>query len=1031
MRFLFVTVFLPLANFGHAADQTSIKSIAWPALSPDGETLVFEWLNDLWIAPSEGGEAVRIVEHPSRAAYPKFAPDGERIVFSSERTGSVQLYSVKTDGSDLRQHGNHSEGNILEAVSPDGRYAIARGLRGASGYKPDRPVLVDLERESRELMLFDATAHSVSVSPDGSRYLFCRGGEQLYRRGYRGSRASEIHLYEAPTGSFTTLIDEEWGARSPLWRPDGRSFYYLSNVNGGFNVWLRKLSGGPDKQLTFFEDESVVIPALSGDGKVMVFRACQKIYRFVPDGGDPPKEIRFFTEEKLRSSSLRKEKVRGTSACVFAENGKRVVFSAAGDLWTMALGENEPMRLTETDTIDERELQLSPDGSNLFYLRDNGLVAEVVKARWEDGKLGKTRILPTGKRSKRGLRVSPDGEWLSWLEATGDLVTVRAAGGAPAKIVMNGWDMPTYDWSPDGNWLVIAAKDIHANRDIWVVPADGARDPFNLTRHPAFEGSPKWSPDGTTIVFTARRDPDELARLWTADVSGLLTGKAPGEGTMLEIMESVGPIETDISEALRVTWSADSRAVLFQSRDTDDEAVYSLEPSGGKVSEFAGFRGIPAGRGKDGKTFWRIDRVPTVFDGGELIPFGFSFSVRQERSARLRLGFRKIWRILAERFYDESMNATDWDAMLAKYEEAAASARESRQFDRVVAQLLGELNASHLTFKTKPWGLGKNDVRIRKPTAHPGLVFRNSHDGPLMISQVISGSPVSGLEKAPVPGEIVTRIGGKEVDARTPLYPFFNGAAGRSLPMVVEDRAGKSRTLELIPVSYDEIRSLDLENKVTEARQAAETAGFTYLPFRKMKTADLRELSVEIYRSSMDSEGLLLDLRDNAGGRVADELLAIFCQPVHTFTVPRGGPRGYPNDRRVSPSWDGPMVVLCNGNTYSNAEIFCHAFKQLGRGKLVGTPTNGGVISAVGINIPEIGELQIPFRGWFHAQTGRDLELNGAVPDVIVPLMPAAQVADRDPQLAAAIRTLKDEIANTPPAREPRLKSETEASRPD
>jgi tricorn protease len=182
-----------------------------------------------------------------------------------------------------------------------------------------------------------------------------------------------------------------------------------------------------------------------------------------------------------------------------------------------------------------------------------------------------------------------------------------------------------------------------------------------------------------------------------------------------------------------------------------------------------------------------------------------------------------------------------------------------------------------------------------------------------------------------------------------------------------------------------------------------------------MKSDDLLKLITEVYRASLDAEGLILDLRDNVGGRVADQLLGLFCQPVHTFTIPRGGERGYPTDRRVSPSWDGPMVVLCNENTYSNAEIFCHAFKRLGRGKLVGVPTNGGVISAVTIRIPEVGEMQIPFRGWFHADTGRDLELNGAVPDLIVPIGPEEQAKDLDPQLEAALGALHEAIAKQAP----------------
>ncbi len=1007
MRFFLSALLLFTQSSGLFAEEnggTEIKSLAWPALSPDGRTLAFEWLNDIWTAPSTGGNAVRVEEHDSREAYPRFTPDGKRLVFCSERTGSSQIYSLKTDGSDLKKNSNHSEGYVLEGISPDGNVAIARGVRGSSGYKPFRPLLVDLREDRRELELFDATAHSLSVSPDGRKYLFCQGGEQLYRSGYRGSRASQIHLWDAENREFTPLVTEKWEARSPLWKADGSGFHYLSNADGTFNLRTRDLKTGSDTQETFFKDESVVIPALSGDGKVMVFRAGLKVYRFEPESGKKPVEVRFFVEgQKFSKKLVRREKVTGTSAVTFGK-GDRIVFSAAGELWTMER-EGTPERLTETAGLDEREPGFSADGGELFFLRDNGLATDVCRAKFHDGKLDGISPIPAGDRSKRSLRVSPDGGWLSWIEATGDIVTAPASGDGEARIVVQGWDPPTYDWSPDGKWLVVGKKDMHANRDIWVVPADGSAKPENLTRHPAFEGSPKWSPDGKTIVFLARRDEGGMARLWTIDVEGL------GKEDFAEIAATATPLDTDVSEPVRVTWSTDSESVLFQSRDKKDRTVYSVSVETGKVEELAAFRGIPVGM-EGGRSFWRIDRKPAIFEDGEWEEYEFSFSVAQDREARLRLGFRRIWRTLAERFYDKTMNGRNWEAIRAKYEDPAAEARESRQFDRIVAQLLGELNASHLTFKSKKWGLKGSETKVRRPTAHPGIVFKQTWDGPLTVDRVIEGSPVSREKDAPEAGDTVSRIGGKDVDAATDLGKFFNGAEESPLAMVVDVAGRNKRTLELVPVGYDEIRFLDRESRKASADRLAGEKGFAYLPFRRMKTDDLRDLSVRVYRASLDAKGLILDLRDNAGGRVADELLGLFCQPEHAFTIPRDGPRGYPADRRISPSWEKPMVVLCNGNTFSNAEIFCHAFKRLGRGKLVGMPTNGGVISAVGISIPEVGELQIPFRGWFHAETGQDLELNGAIPDVLVPITAEDQANGVDIQLEAAIKALEEEVGD-------------------
>ena len=1013
-----------LLNVSLAAEPVPLHSIAWPALSTNGQTIAFEWLNDIWIAPLSGGDATRLVKHVAREAYPKFSPDSKRVVFSSERTGSAQVYSIGVDGEDLVQHTNHSEGNILETISPDGSYAITRGIRSTPGYKASRLMKIDLARPARELLLFDATAHSVSVSADGKRFLFCRGGEQLYRTGYRGSRASEIHLFDAETGQFSPLIDELWEAKTPLWRADGQGFYYVSNRSGCFNVWLKQLNRNVDQQLTFFEDDSVVIPVLSGDGRVMLFRAGQKVFRFFPDSGKAPEEIKLFTKEKLPNASIRKEKVTGTSDVAVFKNDERIVFSAAGDLWVKGLDDDKPLRLMSSDETDERELELSRDESTIYFLSDDGVRVDICSASFNGENLSEQKVLFTSDRSKRKLQLSPDGNKLSWLEATGDLV-VGEIGKDQASVVMPCWDTPTYDWSPDGRWLVVAAKDIHSNRDIWLVPADGSQQAVNVTRHPAFEGSPKWSPDGSVIAFSARRESDETARLWTINVSDLSSPETFLGGSRLEMIRaSLKQMEGELEAAKRVVWNADSKSILFQTRDNSDEFIYQLRLSDGLIEPFADFRGLSFGLGTNGKSYWRSNRTPAVYDGEKLVSFPLSFSVRQQRADRLRLGFRKIWRTLGERFYDESMNGKDWDAILKTYEESAANARESRQFDRVVAQLLGELNASHLTFKSTRWGLKSKGFKVKKPTAHPGVQFKASWEGPLVIEEVIPGTPISQVPSAPLAGETVLRIAGKDVDSSTPLGQWFNGSEGRVIPIVIANQEGEKRVVDLIPVSYSAVRSLKKKQMLERAHKAANVEGFGYLAFPRMKKSDLEKFMVELYRTSLGSEGIILDLRNNSGGRVADELLALFCQPVHTFTLPRSGSFGYPTDRRVSPAWNGPMVVLCNENTYSNAEIFCHAFKQADRGKLVGEPTNGGVISAVGVKIPEVGELQVPFRGWFHAQTGRDLELNGAVPDEVVPQLPQNEVAGDDPQFDTAMRILIKAVENLPKRPKARYKHE-------
>ena len=129
--------------------EVPMRLVSAPAASPDGSRVVFEWCGDLWVAECLTGEAVRVTDDPARDAYPRFSPDGTRIVFSSQRSGSMQVYSMPVEGGETRRHTWHTEGNELECLSPDGMKAVVRGMRERSGFRATRLMEVDLARDGR------------------------------------------------------------------------------------------------------------------------------------------------------------------------------------------------------------------------------------------------------------------------------------------------------------------------------------------------------------------------------------------------------------------------------------------------------------------------------------------------------------------------------------------------------------------------------------------------------------------------------------------------------------------------------------------------------------------------------------------------------------------------------------------------------------------------------------------------------------------------------------------------------------------
>src|SRR5688572_4750383 len=177
-----------------------------------------------------------------------------------------------------------------------------------------------------------------------------------------------------------------------------------------------------------------------------------------------------------------------------------------------------------------------------------------------------------------------------------------------------------------------------------------------------------------------------------------------------------------------------------------------------------------------------------------------------------------------------------------------------------------------------------------------------------------------------------------------------------------------------------------------------------------MDMTSFRKFEEELYDAGAGKEGLVIDVRENGGGSTADLLLTALTQPRHAIAVPRGGGPGYPQDRTVYATWNKPIVVMCNQNSFSNAEIFSHAVKNLKRGRLVGVPTAGGVISTGGTAIMDVGFLRMPFRGWYTINDGEDMERHGAAPDVIVWPQPGDMAKGKDAQIEKAVEVLQADV---------------------
>ena len=189
-----------------------------------------------------------------------------------------------------------------------------------------------------------------------------------------------------------------------------------------------------------------------------------------------------------------------------------------------------------------------------------------------------------------------------------------------------------------------------------------------------------------------------------------------------------------------------------------------------------------------------------------------------------------------------------------------------------------------------------------------------------------------------------------------------------------------------------------------------------------MNWSSFERFERELVASGNGKDGIVIDVRFNGGGWTTDYLMAVLTVRQHAYTIPRGAAEDlerqhtqfreyYPFGPRLPlAAWTKPSIALCNANSFSNAEIFSHAFKHLGIGTLVGEPTFGAVISTGGAGLIDGSFVRLPFRGWYVKATDENMENGPAVPDIVIMSRPDDRAQGGDEQLRAAVTELLRQI---------------------
>ncbi len=442
-----------------------VRSITWADVdvSPDGQTLIFHMLGDIYRVGIDGGDAEALTNDIAWSFQPRFSPDGEEIAFISDRAGAENLWIMNADGSDPVQVTTETE-HLLHnpAWSPDGQYLAARKGYVSTRSIPAGTIWMYHRSGGSGVELIERT-HGEQSQKNIAEPFFSPDGQHLYfsqdvtpERVWQYNRDANQGIFavrrlDMNSGEVETVTGGPGGAIRPVLSPDGKQLAFVRRnpTELSSRLMVRDLESGiertlydqleRDKQETSGDMGNYPAFAWYPDGQSIVIWADGAFHRIGLDSSHQRIDVRVNTSRMIRPALQRSVEVSPDEFPVrmarwtqTSPDGRWAIYQAMGYLWLHDLDDQEHRRLTDQDDHWEYYPSFSPDSRSVVYTTYND--AELGSVRIEPIGRGRGRVLTTEPGHYLEPAFSPDGEHVVYRKTSGGYLTSPAWSSVPGCI---------------------------------------------------------------------------------------------------------------------------------------------------------------------------------------------------------------------------------------------------------------------------------------------------------------------------------------------------------------------------------------------------------------------------------------------------------------------------------------------------------------------------------------------------------------------------------------------------------------------